>query len=392
VNWWYYFKKQFSLYPGVRAAVSAPFLAPYYQRRRQERSATRALLDAIVYALFQLWVPFRAGAVARKFGLDKDWARNAAAIGRRRVADPNDIAVFRIANDGDCDRYMRRYEYAEISKRANPAAWRRDCVLADKARFARRCAEHGLAAPRFLARLRGRTVEVIEVPTEPVLAIKPTGGISGEGFTLAEFADWQQGRPAFEAFLRQWAGAHNGDWIVQSKASSHPELRDIALDALSTARITTMLNEQGAAEIVTCVLRFAGARGAVVDNLAAGGLLAPIDAATGRLGPACYGRRPEDVSVHPVTGAIIEGRLLPNWEATRDLVLDAHLRAFPEYTMIGWDVGIADHGPVLIEGNGKPGLFAAQRAERQGVGETRLGELLAFHLERAATRSPAQGR
>lgn len=384
MNWWYYFKKQFSLYPGVRAAVSAPFLVPYYRQRRSERSSSRALLDAIVYALFQLWVPFRASAVARRFGLDKAWARNAAAIGRRRVADPNDIAVFRIASDQDCDRYMRRYEYAEISKRINPAAWRRDCVLADKARFARRCAEHGLAAPRFLARLQGRAVEIADVPDGLMLAIKPTGGISGEGFTIVECPAWQQGEAAFANFLREWAARHGGDWIVQTKASSHPELRDIALDALSTARITTMLNEQGAVEIVTCVLRFAGARGAVVDNLAAGGLLAPIDAATGRLGPACYGRKPEDVATHPVTGAVIAGRVLPNWPATRDLVLDAHLRAFSEYTMVGWDVGIADQGPVLIEGNGKPGLFAAQRAERQGVGETRLGELLAFHLERAA--------
>ncbi len=37
---------------------------------------------------------------------------------------------------------------------------------------------------------------------------------------------------------------------------------------------------------------------------------------------------------------------------------------------------------MLSEGNGKPGLFAAQRATRDGIGETRLGELIAYHLAR----------
>jgi hypothetical protein len=48
--------------------------------------------------------------------------------------------------------------------------------------------------------------------------------------------------------------------------------------------------------------------------------------------------------------------------------------------MVGWDIGFGTDGPVLIEGNGKPGLFAAQRATRAGVGETRFGALIAHHL------------
>jgi hypothetical protein len=384
MNWWYYFKKRFSIYPGVRVAVCAPFLRPYYERRRLERSWARTLLDAAIFVLFQLWVPVRAHFVARRFGFGRAWVRQATAIGRRRVADPNDIAVFRIAKQEDLDRYMRRYEYAEISKRTNAAAWTRNCVLADKALFAQRCALHDLPHPHLLARLRTVRVEVHDAPRAPGLAIKPTAGISGTGVSLVAFAQWQDGRVAFETYLRNWLGTRGGDWIVQSAVQGHPELLDVSLDALSTARITTMRNEQGEPEIVTAVLRFAGNMGAVVDNLAAGGLLAPIDQRSGVLGPACYGRRPEDVTAHPVTGAVIEGRRVPDWSATRDLVVGAHRCAFAEYSMIGWDVGVSRDGPILIEGNGKPGLFAAQRAERHGVGETRFGELLAYHLDLAA--------
>ncbi len=380
MNWWYYLKKWFSLYPGFRRPVAAPFLEDYYRERRAERSWLRALLDGVIYLLFQLWVPLRARVIARKFGLGPDWARKAARIGRRGFADPNDIAVFRIEEERDLDRYMRRFEYAEISKRINPAAWERDCALADKALFARRCAEHGLPAPLFLARVVDGAVEVVQPPRAAEIAVKPTAGIGGTGFALLDWPGWERGAEAFAAFLKERLGDRRGDWLVQSKVEGHPELREIALHALSTARITTMRNESGGLEIVTSVFRFAGSPKAVVDNLASGGLLAAIDQETGALGSACYGRRPGDLATHPVTNAPIEGRVLPSWPETRDLVFRAHEQAFPQYTMIGWDVGIGAEGPVLIEGNGKPGLFAAQRATRQGVGETRFGELIKYHL------------
>lgn len=384
MNWWYYFKKWYSIYPGFRRPICAPFLRDYYRSRRAERSWPRALLDGIVYLLFQLWVPFRARSIGRKFKLGPRWARKASGIGRRRFADPNDIAVFRIEEDRDLDRYMRRFEYAEISKRINPAAWKEDCLLADKARFAKRCGQSGLPAPLFLARLVDGRIEIAAAPTGPALAVKPTAGLGGHGFGLLDFPDWRSGAEAFAAFLRQHLGGRRGDWIVQARVEGHPELRDLALNALSTARITTMRNERGGLELVTSVLRFAGSPDAAVDNLAAGGLLAPVDPETGVLGPACYGRKPGDLARHPATNAAIEGRLLPLWPEARDLVLRAHDEAFSRYSMIGWDVGIGSQGPVLIEGNGKPGLFAAQRATRQGIGETRFGELIRYHLAQSA--------
>ena len=37
-------------------------------------------------------------------------------------------------------------------------------------------------------------------------------------------------------------------------------------------------------------------------------------------------------------------------------------------------------GPLLIEGNGKPGVLMPQRAARRGLGDGRYGQLLAHHL------------
>lgn len=275
---------------------------------------------------------------------------------------------------------MRRFEYAEISKRINPAAWTSDCVLADKMQFAQRAASRGLPIAPLLARIADGAVTIFQLPTTPIVALKPTRGMGGSGFALLELPSGMLGFREFRTFLETCIGKRKGDWIIQPKIEVHPSISDISPNALATARITTLYDEAGKSEIVTAVLRLPGHGDAIVDNLAAGGLLAPIDRLSATLGKACYGLRPGDLTTHPATGAKIEGRALPNWAETWDLVLRAHQHAFPEYVMVGWDVAIAAQGPLLIEGNGKPGLFAAQRAERAGVGETRFGELLAFHL------------
>ena len=380
---WYYAKKWFAIFPGFIRPVSATFLHAHYRARSAERLWLRLLIDGIVWLGFLAWVPFRARAIARRFGLGPEWAGKASGIGRRRFLDPSEVAIFRIDSDADADRFMRRFEYSDISKRINPQAWQRECVLADKLRFAARCAQYALPTPAILAHVARRTITINALPMVDVAAVKPTRGVGGAGFALMPLPDREWTRRSFEDWLREHVARRKGDWIVQPKISGHDGLRDIALNALSTARITTMRNERGEIEIVTAALRFAGSATAVVDNVAAGGLLASIDAATGRLDAACQGQRPGDIVSHPISGARIEGRTLPYWAETRALVLRAHREAFAEYAMIGWDVGMAGVGPMLIEGNGKPGLFAAQQAGRAGIGGTRLGDLIVHHLAEA---------
>jgi hypothetical protein len=49
--------------------------------------------------------------------------------------------------------------------------------------------------------------------------------------------------------------------------------------------------------------------------------------------------------------------------------------------MIGWDIGIADDGPIVIEGNSGPDMDLMQRfMERGFCHEHRFSELLAYHL------------
>lgn len=377
----YRLKKAFGLYPGLVAPVSAAFLADHYAARRRARSLPRAALDLMAGSLFRLWVPFRARSVARRYRLGADWARAAARIGAGRFADPNDIALFRVSRPDDLDQFMRRFEYAAISKRINPVCWRSDCVLADKALFYARCAERGLPHPQVFATVTARDMRIGEVPPAGCLAMKPADGEGGSGFRLI---DWPGGdEVAFAAFLRGQTGLGRSTWLVQARVRPHPALANISLSALPTARITTIRDENGEPEIVTSVLRFPSIAEAIVDNIKAGGLMAPIDLRTGVLGAACRGKAAGEVATHPVTGAAVAGLALPDWEAAKALVLRAHATVFPEYSMVGWDIAFTPDGPTFIEGNGKPCIVVAQRATGRGIGETRFGALIRHHLRAA---------
>lgn len=371
----YYWKKAWALYPGVLRPVSGAFLAAHYQAVRRRRSLFRALLDTVIGLGFHLWVPLRCWQVARRHALPEGWRRRARAIAHARFADPNDIALFRIARAEELDGYIRRFEDAALNKRLNPAGWTRDCALADKEMFARRCAGHGIAHPANTALWDGSTLEVLEEPAGRHLVAKPVDGEGGDGFA-------DLGAVENMSALRAALAGREGRHIVQPRLFPHPALEDIALAALPTVRIVTIRNEAGKPEVVSATFRCASDPAARVDNMKAGGLIAAVDLAQGRLSVACKGYGGGDYARHPVTQAPLEGRMLPDWQAACDLVRHAHGKAFAEYVIIGWDVALTGDGPVLLEGNGKPGVLMPQRAARRGLGEGRYGQLLAWHLHR----------
>lgn len=371
----YFLKKAYGIYPGVTEPRCAPVLAAHYRRRRDQRGALRAALDAAVGAAFLVWIPWRARRVQRKFGLDAAWRRRTVEICRTRFADPNDIALFRIDRAETLDGYIRRFEDAALNKRINPLGWGPDCALADKVRFYARCAEARLPHPPTVALAAGGELSLLEAPDGRELVAKPADGEGGDGVTmLGACADVAE----LEARL---AGCRrSGAIIVQPRVHPDPSLADLTLSALPTVRIVTILDEAGRPEAVSATFRCASIADARVDNMKAGGLIAPVELETGRLGLACKGYGGGDYAVHPATGGPIEGRALPGWEPALHLARRAHAEAFGDYAMVGWDLALTAEGPVLIEGNGKPGVLMPQRAARRGLAQGRYGELLAHHL------------
>lgn len=373
----YFLKKAYAIYPGVVAPVSGGFLADHYRRRRASRGPLRAALDALVGLAFQAWIPWRARRVQKTFGLDDAWRRRAVVIARTRFADPQDVALFRIAAAAEMDGYVRRFEDAALNKRINPLGWTSDCALADKARFYGRCRDAGLPHPETVAVVEAGRLTLEADPAGRELVAKPADGEGGDGLVmLGAFVDAQDLAVRLPAALRGAQGA----MVVQPRIGTHPALRDLALAAMPTVRVVTLLDEVGAPEVVSATFRFASDPAARVDNMKAGGLIAAVDLEAGTLGVACRGYGGGDHRVHPVTGAPIAGGALPDWGAVKALCVRAHAEAFGDYALVGWDVAMTPDGPLLIEGNGKPGVLMPQRAARRGLGEGRYGVLLAHHL------------
>lgn len=377
-DWFYYLKKAYGLYPGVVRPVSADVLRAHYERRRRGRNPLRALLDAATGCLFHAWIPWRARRVQFRLGLDAAWRRRAAAIAHAAFADPNDIALFRIESETGLRTYIRRFEDAALNKLLNPAGWTRQCVLADKQLFAERCAAAGLPHPKTIAICTRGEIRLLSDPAGQYLVAKPSDGEGGSGVRmLGPIADGGA-LLARGAELKRLARTV----IIQPRVTVHPELADLALAALPTVRIVTFCNEQGSPEVVSATFRCPTDPAAAIDNMKAGGLISSVDLDGGFLGVACLGYGGGDYECHPVTGSRIAGRTLPEWLAARALVERAHAQAFADYLLIGWDVALTAQGPVLIEGNGKPGVLMPQRAARRGLAQGRYGTLIGYHLAR----------
>ncbi len=381
--WWHRGKKRIRIFPGLFTARSAKFLSAYYKAVAARRNAIGVIGNTIVLALLQIWLPFRTCEVALRYGLGVKWIWRAYNIARKRIVDPNEIAVFRIQAARDYDHYLRRFENWHVNKAVNPSGMAPDSLLNNKIEFYARCVEKDLPHPQVFATLVDGDVRVHALPPDGQFAVKLAGAIGGSGFRLMQCAAPDiETVDQFRHFLARELDPRDL-WVAQEKLAVDPALAAISLSALPTARVTTMLNEKGEPEIVTSVLRLAGSAGAIVDNVKAGGLIAPIDLQTGQLGLACSGSSISDYETHPVTGQPITGQLVPRWDEIRAMALDAHSCAFADYTMIGWDIAPTDKGPMIIEGNANVGIVAAQLAPRAGFGHMRFGQLLEFHLARA---------
>jgi hypothetical protein len=307
-------------------------------------------------------------------------------------------------HDGDGTRRARRFLHRCETKRGvfrlltdrGPNA----SPLQDKPSFARRCRQHGLAAPATCAVL-GRTAEVrrSHLPQRD-LFVKPARGRGGKGAERWDYCGGGRYRgPAGEVLdgdalitrLRSRPAAER--WLIQPRLKVHPSIADLSNGALSTVRAVTCLDEHNRPELVAAVLRMAIGANRTVDNIHAGGIAAGIDLATGELGPASDlgmdARRLGWLDRHPDTGGLIRGRRLELWPEVRELSVRAH-EAFADRVFVGWDIGLTEAGAVLVEGNIAPDVDLIQRPTQRGLAEERFGQLLAFHLARRTAQCPIE--
>jgi hypothetical protein len=153
--------------------------------------------------------------------------------------------------------------------------------------------------------------------------------------------------------------ARHGSYLIQDVVEQHPAVARFHPASLNTIRVWMVQREPGRWEMFCAVLRM-GVGEMTVDNMSAGGIGAPVDTETGRLGSAILrGLDPDrgimltEYEAHPTTGVRIEGEALPMWSDVVPLCRRT-CAVFPFYAFMGLDVGIGIDGPVIVEVEADP--------------------------------------
>lgn len=189
------------------------------------------------------------------------------------------------------------------------------------------------------------------------VVIKPASGGGGEGYYQLHAVD----DGTFELNLAP-CGADRvhqlatecENFMVTGFVSQHPDIAALYPRSTNTARILTMLDDDGTPFVAAAVLRIGRQRSAPTDNWIKGGMSAAIDLHHGSLGHAASypaGERSlEWYRYHPETEARIAGAHVPHWQTIRSRLCEI-AGAFPYLPQVGWDIAFTPDGFSIIEGN-----------------------------------------
>ncbi|GBD49025.1 sugar-transfer associated ATP-grasp domain-containing protein [Methylopila sp. Yamaguchi] len=334
-------------------------------------------------ALWRHWSPQdRAVALALSGAAALGLAVRAPCAGWRHGWDAAEQAL--IARTADPDAHLAMAVRKGVHRLLNPGAYPLVAnPLKNKRLFAGRCREAALPTPETFEGgpdalhmwLHGRA----GVIAKPNYASKGAGVI---GFQRRSDG-WRSGAEPIDEgrVVANLAAVLRDGGLVQEACAAHPALQPLSPGALPTLRVMTAVNEAGEIEACDRVLRLSAGGPRPVDNFNAGNVVASLDAEA-RIGRGF--RRVDGAIVpverHPATGVPLVGHVAPDIAAAIELATHAHEAFRDGFFVIGWDVGLSDRGPIMIEGNWNPGVDVLQLVSGRGLGDSRLGALYAGRL------------
>lgn len=242
------------------------------------------------------------------------------------------------------DTYLTRGRNNEIVVKYNDKAHMDD--FGDKIKF----------NARFAAFLHRDWVPVTGDNREEVLSFlarhqtfmaKPSQGSCGWGIEKLDAGDFPS-RGALYAHLLEKAPHLELEEVI----AQHRLVAAIYPGSINTVRMVTIRGKSGKVYLVTAMFRIGN--GKFVDNFNSGGMVAPMDPATGTVIDRALDKQKNLYANHPATGAPIQGFTFPDWDRAVALVQEA-AQVIPEVGYVGWDVCFTPDGPCLVEGNQFPG-------------------------------------
>jgi hypothetical protein len=213
------------------------------------------------------------------------------------------------------------------------------------------------------------------------LVIKPARGYHGTGVAIIEPGQSSlkvSGKPIMRDTLVR--SLRRGIHVVAPPLEQAEYSRTIFSGSANSIRLMTVIDvDTGQPFIPFAVHRFGSLQTAPLDAFFRGGVAAPIEVGTGRMGPALALPREgrQVIEHHPDTAAPITGLEIPRWQE-----ICAHMLAIagklPCLPYIGWDIIVTDDGFVINEGNSDPSLRLLQTFTPV-LSDARFSRFLRFH-------------
>lgn len=191
--------------------------------------------------------------------------------------------------------------------------------------------------------------------THEVFMSKPYDGLAGQEVEKVYRKDIADPRAYFESCIQN-------RYFLDELVIQHPDMNVLCASSVNTMRVMTF-NDNGKPEILWIGLRVGNGVNAV-DNFHADGMVVTVDQQTGRLvGNGVNTER--TFTHHPASGVQFDGFQIPCFEEAKALALKAALES-DKILVVGWDVAISENGPLIIEGNRRPGFVLPQMADGRG--------------------------
>ena len=181
------------------------------------------------------------------------------------------------------------------------------------------------------------------VKNHPQFIAKPQKMNAGRGIELVDSAG-HDGTDSLLLYLKI-----KNLTLLEERVSNHEVLAKFSVASLNTIRMLALRHPDGI-KILYALLRF-NTKGAIADNIAAGGLGCLIDPETGKIINGVMDKHGEEFFVpeHPF-GFNVVGMEIPFWKEAVELVEKATL-FLPNLCHVPWDIAITPEGPLIIEGN-----------------------------------------
>lgn len=194
------------------------------------------------------------------------------------------------------------------------------------------------------------------IKNHKVFMSKPYDGLGGAEVTKVYSKDIKDLNEYYE-------NCKTSKIFLEDLVEQHKDLNKLCSTSCNTIRIMTF-NNNGKSEILWAGLRIGNGVNSV-DNFHAGGMATEIDLETGKLKYPALDKDLNEYIKHPKSGVIFEGYKVPFFEEVKKMVLEASLES-DKILVVGWDIAITPDGPLVIEGNRRPGFDVVQVASRKG--------------------------